>query len=150
MPRPVNRFRLGATRRARRYGGGRSRRGAAPGRVPTPGPVARSNAPWGRRQSPQPWPLTIRRQHDPDPGPLVFPGDRAMGLVVLVAAAAWLSPSVLAAQTGGSTHTRPITISRAVRTDGILRIDGRLDEKDWAGAAVTDSFIQIDPAEGKP
>ena len=73
-----------------------------------------------------------------------------MGLVVLLAAAAWVSPSVLAAQTGGPTHTRPITISRAARTSGTLRIDGRLDEPVWASAAVTDSFVQIDPAEGMP
>src|SRR5213592_4221956 len=73
-----------------------------------------------------------------------------MRLAVLLAAAAWLSPSLLAAQTGGSTHTRPITISQAARAEGELRIDGRLDEKDWTSAAVTDSFTQIDPAEGKP
>jgi len=73
-----------------------------------------------------------------------------MRLAVLLAAAAWFSPPALAAQTGGSTHTRPITISPAARAEGELRIDGRLDEKDWASASVTDSFTQIDPAEGKP
>ncbi len=35
-----------------------------------------------------------------------------MRLAILLAAAAWLSPSILAAQPGGSTHTRPITISQ--------------------------------------
>ena len=60
-------------------------------------------------------------------------------------------PSMLMAQAAQPTgDVRPIPISTASRTTGMLRIDGRLDESDWAQAAPTDSFTQIDPDEGKP
>lgn len=47
-------------------------------------------------------------------------------------------------------HDRPITISRAVRTSGRIQLDGRLTEPEWMTAPVTDSFMQIDPDEGRP
>src|SRR5436309_10388972 len=168
MPWPPNRFPHWCSRPARTW----PRRGVSTS-CGTSGPRRSISTPWkpaartcrrrswtprargwlrrsDRPRAPQPRRAASRRNRDPDLGRLESPGDPAMGLIVLIAAAAWISPSVLAAQTGGSTHTRPITLSRAVRTEGILRIDGRLDEGAWASAAVTDSFIQIDPAEGKP
>lgn len=47
-------------------------------------------------------------------------------------------------------HDRPITVSRAARATGPIRIDGRLDEAAWASAPVTDAFTQVDPHEGQP
>jgi hypothetical protein len=51
---------------------------------------------------------------------------------------------------GALGHTRPITISNAVRATGPIELDGRLDESAWQSAPVTDSFTQINPDEGKP
>lgn len=47
-------------------------------------------------------------------------------------------------------HDRPITISRAARTDGRIQLDGRLTETAWERAPVTTAFTQIDPDEGRP
>jgi len=47
-------------------------------------------------------------------------------------------------------HDRPITVSRAIRTNAPIDLDGRLNEPAWATAPVTDSFTQIDPDEGRP
>ena len=64
-------------------------------------------------------------------------------------------PSIAFAQTtiSGTTntvrHERPITVSRAVRTNAPIDLDGRLNEAAWASAPVTDSFTQIDPDEGQ-
>src|SRR5438105_10460769 len=82
-------------------------------------------------------------------------GDRDMRCAAVLAAALTTSisviPSMLMAQAAQPTgDVRPIPISTASRTTGMLRIDGRLDESDWAQAAPTDSFTQIDPDEGKP
>src|SRR5687768_8841471 len=64
-----------------------------------------------------------------------------------------LFPSAVLAQTPASPtsqHDRPITVSRAMRTNTPIELDGRLNEAVWASAPVTDSFTQIDPDEGKP
>jgi hypothetical protein len=64
-----------------------------------------------------------------------------------------LFPSSILAQnspSGAGQHDRPITISRATRTSSPIELDGRLTEAAWSTAAVTDSFTQIDPDEGKP
>ena len=68
----------------------------------------------------------------------------------LLAAVLFAPSTLLADTTPAGTNVRPITISHAARAEAPLKIDGRLDENDWASAAVTDSFTQIDPAEGKP
>ncbi|HSA56263.1 MAG TPA: DUF5916 domain-containing protein [Gemmatimonadaceae bacterium] len=47
-------------------------------------------------------------------------------------------------------HDRPVPVSRAVRTDAAIRLDGRLDEPAWSAAPLTDAFTQIDPDEGEP
>jgi hypothetical protein len=78
--------------------------------------------------------------------------NRRRALATLVA----LVPGSLLSQSGRSDastnhgHDRPITISRAVRTSGNIRLDGKLTEPEWATAPVTDSFTQIDPDEAKP
>ncbi len=72
--------------------------------------------------------------------------------VALAIALAMLA-SPLCAQSGDAStngHTRPITISHAVRATGTIELDGRLDERAWQSAPVTDSFTQINPDEGKP
>jgi hypothetical protein len=59
----------------------------------------------------------------------------------------------LSAQSGTASsqgHTRPITISHAARATGPIELDGRLDERAWEAAPVTDSFTQVNPDEGKP
>ena len=38
----------------------------------------------------------------------------------------------------------------AVRAAGPIRIDGSLDEPDWARAPVARGFVQNDPHEGEP
>jgi hypothetical protein len=72
----------------------------------------------------------------------------------LAAVGTFILPACLLAQTPGPgvghQHERPITISRAVRTSAPIQLDGRLTEASWATAPVTDSFIQIDPEEGRP
>lgn len=64
-----------------------------------------------------------------------------------------LLPSAVLAQAPAPTanqHDRPITVSRATRTNTPIELDGRLNESVWASAPVTDSFTQIDPDEGRP
>jgi len=64
-----------------------------------------------------------------------------------------LFPALLGAQAltaSAPGHAREITVSRAVRASGPIRLDGKLDEATWAAAPVTDGFTQIDPDEGKP
>ena len=55
-------------------------------------------------------------------------------------------PIAISAQTSES--SRPV--ADAVRASSPIRLDGKLDEPAWAGAAVSNNFTQIDPNEGKP
>src|SRR5438132_386092 len=75
-----------------------------------------------------------------------------MRILVFAVVLALTSPARTLSQTigGASDHARPITISRAVRAQGSIRINAKLDESDWASAPATDSLTQIDPDEGKP
>jgi hypothetical protein len=76
-----------------------------------------------------------------------------VSLLLIVSAIVLLTPNVLLSQTpapAGHQHERPITISRAVRTDAPIQLDGRLNEPGWSTAPITDSFTQIDPSEGQP
>ncbi|HEY2955155.1 MAG TPA: DUF5916 domain-containing protein [Candidatus Eisenbacteria bacterium] len=68
----------------------------------------------------------------------------AVLVAVLVPAASPAQPA------GPATDARAIAVSHASRAREPLRTDGRLDEPDWAAVASTNSFTQIDPAEGKP
>jgi hypothetical protein len=72
--------------------------------------------------------------------------------VALAIALAMLAAPLCAQSGAASTngHTRPITVSHAVRATGTIELDGRLDESAWQSAPVTDSFTQINPDEGKP
>jgi uncharacterized protein DUF5916/cellulose/xylan binding protein with CBM9 domain len=106
--------------------------------------------PRGARVAPRGNPPATRErriQYDPDPRshpePPVRPSTLAVALLVMV-------PARVLGQGDVSGHARPITVSSASRARTPIRIDGRLDEEDWAGAAVTDSFTQIDPDEGRP
>jgi hypothetical protein len=74
-----------------------------------------------------------------------------MRLVALAAATACLAAGGALAQPAGvSGPGRPTPVSTATRARGELRLDGRLDEPDWAAAAPTDWFTQADPQEGRP
>src|SRR4029078_1615817 len=73
----------------------------------------------------------------------------------LMSAALWIlltAPVVDAQNATGTTgdNRRALTISQAVRTTGQIRVDGKLDEADWAKAPGTEAFTQIHPEEGKP
>ena len=39
---------------------------------------------------------------------------------------------------------------RAVRVEGEIRVDGRLDEPAWAAAPLAGGFLQRDPEQGQP
>jgi hypothetical protein len=55
------------------------------------------------------------------------------------------------AQGGTSSSTQPsLPVSQAVRATGRVHLDGKLDERAWVEAPVTDIFTQIDPLEGQP
>ncbi|MEN8376646.1 MAG: DUF5916 domain-containing protein [Gemmatimonadota bacterium] len=47
-------------------------------------------------------------------------------------------------------HERLAPLARAVRLDGVIALDGRLDEAVWARAPVADAFFQREPDEGVP
>src|SRR5258705_513717 len=75
----------------------------------------------------------------------------AMRLAALATASVLLLPAPVLAQSGGSADAgRPLPVSHATRAQGAVRMDGRLDEPDWATATPTDGFTQIEPAEGQP
>jgi hypothetical protein len=60
-----------------------------------------------------------------------------------------LSPAEAAAQPRASAATeRPV--AQAVRTEAVIRIDGRLDEAAWAAAPVLSDFVQNTPFDGRP
>ncbi|HEU4536562.1 MAG TPA: carbohydrate binding family 9 domain-containing protein, partial [Polyangiaceae bacterium] len=74
---------------------------------------------------------------------------RAAGPAVLTAAALLcLGRPAGAQQTFAPPPVRP-TLG-AARASGPLRLDGRLDEGDWARAPVSSPFLQADPAQGQP
>jgi hypothetical protein len=58
--------------------------------------------------------------------------------------------AVQARAQGSSGQDRPVTVSRAARLSGDIRLDGHLSEAAWAGAPVTGGFTQIEPDEGQP
>ncbi|HEX5971329.1 MAG TPA: DUF5916 domain-containing protein [Gemmatimonadaceae bacterium] len=71
-------------------------------------------------------------------------------LVLLLLTA--LVPSAARAQAGatGATRGLPLPVTRAVRIDTTIQLDGRLDESAWRSAPVTPILTQIDPLEGQP
>ena len=72
---------------------------------------------------------------------------RNLPLTVL---AVLLLPHALGAQTNQPNRRESVPASQAAQCEGAIRLDGRLDEADWAKAAVTESFTQLEPDEGKP
>lgn len=68
----------------------------------------------------------------------------------IIVAAAIMTSSAFAQTTAAPEHSRPITVTRATRTQASIRIDGVLDETEWAKAEPCESFTQIDPHEGQP
>ena len=84
-----------------------------------------------------------------------MPLTRLRPLSAALALIPWLAgaqtpPGSAAAGGATPTATQTVTISRAVRTRAVIRLDGRLDEPDWNSAPATDGFTQVDPDEGKP
>ena len=72
-------------------------------------------------------------------------------LAVLATALLLLVPRMLLAQSGSPAGlARIVRNATATRARGPIRLDGRLDEADWANAAVSDSFTQTDPDQGRP
>ena len=71
-----------------------------------------------------------------------MPRPRALALAALFA------PALLAGQSGASTHTTPPPVAQAVRREGIVNIDGRLDDAAWAKAAPITDFRQSQPNDG--
>jgi len=47
-------------------------------------------------------------------------------------------------------HAIPVPSATAARKDGVIRIDGHIDEAAWAKATPLSKMTQIDPEEGKP
>ncbi len=60
-----------------------------------------------------------------------------------------LCPSPAIAQSHGN-HPTPPPVATAVKRDGPIRIDGRVDEAAWAKANPIKEFTQFDPDNGKP
>ena len=60
--------------------------------------------------------------------------------------------AALAAQSEGTLHppapARPVV--QAARAEGVLKLDGRLDEEAWSKAVPVTGFTQHEPFEGKP
>src|SRR5688572_10271812 len=56
----------------------------------------------------------------------------------------------LASIAGAQTQTAPRSTATAVRRDGPILIDGRLDEGAWAKAPVAKQFTQSYPNPGRP
>lgn len=74
-------------------------------------------------------------------------------LLVLALLGAWPAAPA-SAQDGSSEDTAPVDsrdrVVRAVRADGPIEIDGRLDEAAWARAEPARGFTQEEPDEGEP
>ena len=79
-----------------------------------------------------------------------------MVIVRTLPAAALLCASCLAWPSAGEAGQIDYKTARtdrtlpAVRAEGPIKIDGALDEADWAGAPTAHGFIQNDPHEGEP
>jgi hypothetical protein len=71
----------------------------------------------------------------------------AIALVVLSAGQLSAQNDPAASHAG---TTRPTPVVSASRLTGSIRLDGKLDEPDWASASPVTSFTQFDPVEGAP
>jgi hypothetical protein len=77
-----------------------------------------------------------------------------IGLVLapLTAVAQTMPPGAGARQSGATNygHTVAVPSALAVRREGRVVLDGRLDEPAWRSASPITQFTQLDPDEGKP
>lgn len=73
-----------------------------------------------------------------------------MRLLTILVALVALSLRVAHAQTAAALRDEGRPVVAATRADGPIRVDGRLDEPDWARATAVDGFTQVDPEEGRP
>lgn len=73
---------------------------------------------------------------------------RFIRVAALVAPMFLPSPAAAQLMDGNEHMDRPV--AEAVRAQGALHIDGRLDEQAWAAAPVIAGFTQMDPDEGMP
>jgi hypothetical protein len=74
---------------------------------------------------------------------------RHAAIALLLAAVPATALAQGAPAAGGDPHGGTAQIS-AVRAQGPVRVDGRLDDAAWAAATPGTQFIQLDPAEGQP
>src|SRR4026209_699416 len=60
--------------------------------------------------------------------------------------------AALAAQSESTIHppAPPRPVVQAARAEGVLKLDGRLDEEAWSKAVPVTGFTQHEPFEGKP
>lgn len=70
------------------------------------------------------------------------------GFAILLLASSF--PFTAFAQDSGTGAPRALPVTRAVRIDSPINLDGKLDEASWASAPVTPILKQIDPLEGQP
>jgi hypothetical protein len=68
--------------------------------------------------------------------------------VLLAAGACLLAVPSLARAQGASTHTTPPPVAQAVRREGIVNLDGRLDDPAWTKARPITDFRQSQPTDG--
>ncbi len=71
----------------------------------------------------------------------------------LLAALCFATPTLAqqaTAPAAPSAGTRPRPVLRATPLTGDVRIDGKLDEPEWAAAPIHSDFTQLDPSEGQP
>jgi hypothetical protein len=73
----------------------------------------------------------------------------AITLLLAALPAAAAAQGASAAPAGGDPHGGTASLS-AVRAQGSIRVDGRLDDAAWAAATPATEFTQLDPAEGQP
>lgn len=82
--------------------------------------------------------------------PQTLPIRRRRRAVLAASAALLAAPLALSAQGTASVHPTPPPVANAVRRQGLITIDGRLDEGAWARATPLTGFRQSQPHDGAP
>ena len=75
-------------------------------------------------------------------------GSAILFAAAAVSVAAQTPPAIDSTKTSKSSHVEPIRSVRAVRREGAVSIDGRLDETAWSKAQPATDFIQVAPKPG--
>jgi hypothetical protein len=89
----------------------------------------------------------------PTPEKAMRPLIRRPGTLLALAGVACLAPVAAAAQgspAGEAAPERTAPIAHAAARSGLIRLDGRLEEPDWAAAVPATEFTQQRPNEGEP